>query len=127
MYFPKGSIKIGTTDFTTEVSSAVLTPTAPSSAFTDIGGKTTNSVGDPNWAMALTIGQDVKDDDALSLYLIEHHGEVEEVVYTPQEGGRAFTIDAVMIAGAIGGAGGSQATSQVTLPCEGQPTITPAA
>jgi len=126
LYFPNGSITIDGDAFTAEVSSAILTPTAPTSSFTDIGGNTTKSVGDPDWSLALTIGQDLVTDGSLSVYLIEHHGEVKDVVFTPQAGGRSFTVEALIVAGAIGGASGAQATSQVTFPVNGQPTLAPA-
>ena len=83
----------------------------------------TNVAGAPEWDLTLSIMQDLKTTNSLTQYLITNQGTKKTIVYTPQTGGKGFTITALMLAAKVGGAGGSAAKSDITLPCDGQPVI----
>ena len=122
-FFPAGTILIGTDGYKAAIESAVLTPTTPTEVIRDIGGGITNVAGAPEWDLTLSIMQDLKTTNSLTQYLITNQGTKKTVVYTPQTGGKGFTITALILAAKVGGAGGSAAKADITLPCDGQPTI----
>lgn len=122
-FFPAGTITIGTDGYKAAITSATLTPTTPTEIIRDIGGGIQAVAGVPEWALGLNFAQDWKTLNSLSQYLIANQGTKKSVVFTPQTGGKGFTIQALMIAAAAGGAGNAAAKSDVTLPCDGQPTI----
>ena len=122
-FFPAGTLLIGTDGYKAAITSAVLTPTTPTEIIRDIGGGITAVSGAPEWALGLNFMQDLKTLNSLSQYLIANQGTKKTVVYTPQSGGKGFTISALMLAAAVGGAANAAAKSDITLPCDGQPTI----
>lgn len=125
-FYASGTLSIGADEYTAAIDSAMLTPTTPVTVFTDISGDSTPVAGKPTWVLGLSVAQDLITDGSLSLYLIEHAGEIKPVTFTPEEDGASFAVDVLIIPGAIGGAGGSLAKSTVNLNCAGQPAITPA-
>ncbi|QOC24397.1 hypothetical protein IC744_14020 [Microbacterium hominis] len=122
-FFPAGTITIGTDSYKSAILSATLTPTTPTEVLRDIGGGITTVAGTPEWALGLNLAQDLKTANSLSQYLIANAGTKKTIVYTPQTGGKGFTVTALILPAAVGGAGGAAAKSDVTLPCDGQPTI----
>ncbi|MDY0827544.1 hypothetical protein SK224_00220 [Microbacterium sp. BG28] len=122
-FFPKGTITIGTDGYKAAIESAVLTPTTATTVIRDVGGGITAVADDPVWGLALGLVQDLKTTNSLSQYLIANAGTKKAIVYTPATGGKGFTITALILAAAIGGAGGQVAKSTITLPCDGQPVI----
>lgn len=126
-FFAAGTIDIDNDTYTASVDSCTLTPTTPVTPTTLIDGTTVHVAGVPVWALALSNLQDTTTDKSLSLKLIEWVGQEKTVKYTPKTGGKTFTVKVVIVPGVIGGAGGALAKSTVTLQCNGQPTITPAA
>ena len=122
-YFPAGTITVGTDGYKAAVTSAELVPKTPTEVIRDIGGGITVVSGPPEWALGLNFMQDLKTANSFSQYLISNQGTKKTVVFTPQTGGKGFTITALIIAGAVGGAANALAKASVTLPCEGQPVI----
>lgn len=122
-FFPAGTLLIGTDGYKAAVESCVLTPTTPTEKFRDIGGGIQVISGPPEWDLQINLAQDLKTTNSLSQYLISNQGTKKTVVFTPQTGGKGFTITALIIAGAVGGAANALAKASVTLPCEGQPVI----
>ncbi|WP_294947755.1 hypothetical protein [uncultured Microbacterium sp.] len=122
-FFPAGTLLIGTDGYKAAVTGAVLTPTTPTEVIRDIGGGITTVSGTPEWALGLNFMQDLKTLNSLSQYLIANQGQKKTVVYTPQTGGKGFTISALMLAAAVGGPANAAAKSDITLPCDGQPVI----
>lgn len=122
-FFPAGKIAFEADDYTSTVDSCTLTPTTPVTPITLVSGETVHVAGVPVWALALSNLQDVTTAKSLTLQLIEWVGQVKTVKYTPNTGGKSFTIKVVIVPGVIGGAGGAVAKSTVTLACNGQPVI----
>ena len=122
-FFPAGTLLIGTDGYKAAITSAELVPTTPTEVLRDIGGGATNISGPPEWTLNLKFAQDLKTANSLSQYLIANQGSKKTIVYTPQTGGKGFTITALILAAKVGGAGGSAAKSDITMPCDGQPTI----
>lgn len=122
-FFPAGTILIGTDGYKAAIESAVLTPTTPTEKFRDIGGGIQVVSGATEWELTISLAQDLKTANSLSQYLITNQGTKKTIVFTPQATGKAFTVTALIVPGAVGGAGGGIAKSSVTLPCDGQPTI----
>ena len=122
-FFPAGTILIGSDGYKAAIESAVLTPTTPTEKFRDIGGGIQTVSGPPEWDLAITLAQDLKTASSLSQYLITNQGTKKTIVFTPQATGKGFTVTALIIAGAVGGAANALAKASVTLPCDGQPTI----
>ena len=122
-FFPAGTLLIGTDGYKAAVTSAELVPTTPTEVLRDIGGGVTVISGPPEWALNLNFAQDLKTTNSLSQYLIANQGTKKAIVYTPQAGGKGFTITALILAAKVGGAGGSAAKSDITMPCDGQPVI----
>ena len=122
-FFPAGTILIGTDGYKAAIESATLTPTTPTEKFRDVGGGIQTVSGAPEWDLTITLAQDLKTASSLSQYLITEQGKKKIVVFTPQTGGKGFTITALIIAAGVGGAANAVAKSSVTLPCDGQPVI----
>lgn len=115
-------VDLGTDEYTAAVASAKFTPTTPSSAFTDVTGKTTNFSGLAGWVMSIDLAQDWATAASLSHYLIENEGDELTATITVPGGSWAATVEAV--AGEIGGAGNTVKTATVTLPCKTKPVWT---
>lgn len=122
-FFPAGTISIGTDSYKAAITSAVLTPTTPTEVIRDIGGGITTVAGFPEWALGINYMQDLKTASSLSQYLITNQGQKKPIVYTPQAGGKGFTVTVLIVAGPVGGDSKSAAKADVTLLCDGQPTI----
>lgn len=122
-FFPAGTLLIATDGYKAAVTSAELVPTTPTEVLRDIGGGVTVISGAPEWTLNLNFAQDLKTTNSLSQYLIANQGTKKTIVYTPQTGGKGFTITALILAAKVGGAGGSVAKADITLPCDGQPVI----
>lgn len=122
-FFPAGTILIGSDGYKAAVTSAELVPKTPTEVIRDIGGGITVVSGAPEWALGLNFMQDLKTASSLSQFLIANQGTKKTIVYTPQTGGKGFTITALMIAAKVGGAANAAAKADITLPCDGQPVI----
>ncbi|MBN9207279.1 MAG: hypothetical protein J0H96_01285 [Microbacterium ginsengisoli] len=122
-FFPAGTITIGTDGYKAAIESAVLTPTTPTETFRDIGGGITQVAGTPSWELQVNLAQDWKTTNSLSQFLVTNQGTKKVVVFTPQTGGKGFTITALIVAGAAGAAASGVAKATVNLPCDGQPVI----
>lgn len=117
-------LKIGTDNYEKHVSSVTLTPS--SSIQTWKGGTPDATFSDatsPTWTADLGYAQDWETANSLSLYLLNHQGEKVEMEFTPKNGGPSFTVLAIIVAGAIGGAVDAYQASTVSLGVEGQPVF----
>lgn len=115
-------VELGTDEYTAAVADAKFSPTTPTSAFTDVTGKTSNYSGLAGWVMLIDHAQDWETAASLSHYLIENEGE--EITGTIKTPGGSWSATVVAVAGEIGGAGNTIKTATVTLPCKTKPVWT---
>lgn len=117
-----GKLEVATDDFTAAVTSCALTPSAPSTVLTDIGGGVNALVGANAWVAAIGYRQDWTTTGSLSKQLIAWHGTKKTFKYTPVTG-TTVTFDALVVAGAIGGGNNAVHEATVSLMVIGQPTF----
>jgi hypothetical protein len=123
LYMRDVELTIGTDDYRKHVSGVTFTPAPKSAQWTGLGENTHSAVGTPTWTCELTYAQDWDTTDSLSAYLFDHQGETKAVRFEPVSGGQAFTANVIIQAGAIGGQVDSFASTSVSLPLEGAPTL----
>jgi hypothetical protein len=118
-----GKLTIAGDDYTAAVTSCAIAPTAPTAEVRDIGGGITQFVGSNAWVAQVGYNQDWKTPNSLSQKLIEWHGQVKLFTYTPDNGGKVVTFNALVLAGQVGGAAATIHAATVNLPINGQPTF----
>ena len=126
--FKDGTVKLGTDNYESAVSSFTLTPTSSTltfNAITPAGAFSDNTT--PTWVAAIGYAQDWETPNSLSQYLMDHAGETQTLVFEPKAGGVKFTQDVILVPGPIGGAGNTIQEATVNLGVVGQPVPTPAA
>lgn len=105
------------------VSNVTITPTTTALSFKAVNGVAYQDQSGETWAAALTYAQDWTTPGSLARTLFDRAGESVELVFTPSTGGPTITVDATLVAGAIGGEVDAAATATVTLPVTGRPVI----
>lgn len=115
-------LKIGTDNYEKAVSSAKLVPNTPMGKFQGIDGTWTIKAGTPSWELQLEFAQDWTTANSLSQYLATNAGLTKSIELTPETGGAKKTVTVTIIAGSVGGAGGTTTLDSVTLSVNGQPT-----
>jgi hypothetical protein len=115
-------LTLGTKEFSTALDSITLTPTTTKLRRTAVNGKSKTRVPLPDWALALTYGQDF-DDTGLSHELLTKHGQEVDFVLKPLGDEAEITGTVTLEAGAVGGAAKAIAQSTVTLDVNGQPVF----
>lgn len=109
----KITFRVGTTEYTSEVASAIFTPTAPAVEVTDVGGTVHRFSGTAGWNLDLILFQDWEDTSLATMFLADE-GETAEV--TVERPDATFAASVTLVAPAIGGAGNTVAQSTVSLP-----------
>jgi len=119
-----GTLKLGTTEFNTQVSAARLTPSADSS-----DGTPTLAVPDPapetsiSWALNIDAIQDFTEAAGLVNYLMDNALSEQPFEWTPlTEDGTVYSGTVQIIPIEIGGDVAVQVVTSVELPLVGQPT-----
>lgn len=116
---------VGTDSYEKHVSSVMFTPATTSVSWKGLEPSATyTNVGTATWTVDISFAQDWETANSLSAYLFANQGETKTVVFEPVNGGQGFTADIIIVAGAIGGAVDSYAETTVSLPVQGQPTLT---
>lgn len=119
-------VTVGGTDHGIECSAVTLTP-RPNVMTFRAGGATPTDYKDVeiDWTLDLEFGQDWSEPTSLSRILLAGAGTVGEGwVFTPKSGaGPTFTVDVLMVPGAVGGTGRQHATARVSLEVVGQPVF----
>ncbi|MAT17186.1 MAG: hypothetical protein CMF56_01285 [Leifsonia sp.] len=125
LYFKDAIITIGTDDYAAAVSSGALTPNVSVARFTGLKPTADYKDIDIDWSLDLTFAQDWASTDSLSNKLWTAQGTVlEDCTIKPQSGaGPTFTVDLLIVPGAVGGTSRSHATATVSLPVVGQPAF----
>jgi hypothetical protein len=109
-------------DYRHHTNVASWTPSATPVRVSGLGGKTFLANGDTQWALDLAVAQDWTTEESLSNYLYEHEGEIVTVTVRPRSGvGPSFRQKVLIQPTAIGGTGGQEARSAISLPAEGKP------
>lgn len=121
-------IKVGTgtaVEYADLISNVVLTPTTPTVTFKGVSGKTFQSVGAVSYVCQFDYAQDWSSADSLALKLFNDEGKQATVTIVPEAGSGKpmFTVEATLLAGAIGGAVDAAATASVSLPVTGRPIL----
>lgn len=114
----------GSYDFEKHVDQVTFTPSPSVQSWTGLGGNTHQFVGSTTWTCDLQFVQDWETSNSLSLLLLQYAGSTADCVFEPAAGGTGFAAELVFVPGAIGGAVNSVASSSVSLPVNGSPTIT---
>lgn len=119
-------LTLGTNQFPNAIGACTLTPSYTNTMYPTIDGGEKPIGDNASWILQIDYGQDHITANALTLYLLEHDGEIVDFEYTPQGGGQGYSGSVLCRAGAIGGTAKTHATSSVQLPVDGQPTVVPA-
>jgi hypothetical protein len=98
-----------------QISSAVFTPAAATSAWTAINSDTYSKTSPATWTLDISLAQDWNFAQSLSRYLHENEGSVVPAVFAPVDGGPEVTADVTITPGAIGGDTTAVAASTVSL------------
>jgi hypothetical protein len=128
LFMQSASITIDAVSYADLISNVVFTPTTPTISHQGISGKVSTSVGATEWAVTFDYAQSFDTAGSLALKLFNDAGEKVTAVFKPEGAAAATTITATitLLPGTMGGAINAAATSSVTLPVDGKPTIVPA-
>lgn len=130
LFLQNATVQIGTDSFEQAVSAITLTPSTSAVTFKGLTPVAVFNFATPStWVAALTFAQDWSTPGSLANYLFEHEGEKVTMTFVPavdDEDSPTITATVFVVPGAIGGEAGAVSTSQVQLPVDGKPTITPA-
>lgn len=119
------------TDFAIQLTSVTLTPDVATERLKTLkpAGRY-SSVDDPEWSLDLGYAYGYDDAGAaalaLSSYLLENNGEQVPFSFEPIAalvGAPKYDGTVSLVAGALGGDQGAFSTQSVSLPVEGQPTV----
>lgn len=125
LYFDDAVLSMGGDDYAPAASSAALTPSVSSTTFYGLKEDAIFPESSVDWTLDITFVQDWDSASSLSRYLWSNQGTViENVTLSPRDGtGPSFTMDVHIVPGAIGGNTRAHATSTVSLPLVGVPTL----
>jgi hypothetical protein len=129
LFISTATVTIDSVDYADLISNVVFTPTTPSVEFKGVSGKVATSTGATTWAVTFDYAQSFDTAGSLALKLFNDSGDKVTAVFKPQGSASAASVTATvtLLSGSFGGAIDAAATSSVTLPVDGKPTITPAA
>lgn len=114
------SITIAGVEYGPIISSAMFKPTNKTAAFQGLDGTAYNFAGKPVWSLDCTLAQDWAA-SGIGTYMNANIGVPVVAVLHPVIGGAGFTATVIPVAVEIGGAFGSVAQAQVSMPVQGQP------
>ena len=121
------TLKIAADNFEEAVSAVEFVPTAQSTPFTAINGKTVTITGKAAWVVNISYAQDWSSATSLARYLFDNETESAEVVFVPDDGSDSVEATVTLTPGSIGGAANSLAVGSVSLGVDGKPELIPAA
>lgn len=131
LFLQNATVQVGTDSFEEAVSAVTITPSTSTVTFKGLKPSAVFNFATPStWAAAMTFAQDWSTPGSLANYLFAHEGEKVTLTFVPavdDEDSPTITATVFVVPGVIGGEVGTVNTSQVTLPVDGKPTITPAA
>lgn len=126
-FMKSASVTIDGVDYDDLISNVLFTPTTASLEFKGISGKVSTSTGATTWAVTFDYAQSYDTAGSLALKLFNDSGDKVTAVFKPEAAGAAtITATVTLLPGSFGGTVDSAATSSVTLPVDGKPTIVPA-
>lgn len=127
-FMKSATVTIDGVEYADLISNVVFTPTTASLEFKGISGKVATSVGATTWAVTFDYAQSYDTAGSLALKLFNDAGDKVTAVFKPEAAGAASVSATItLLPGSFGGAVDAAATSSVTLPVDGKPTITPSA
>jgi hypothetical protein len=129
LYFKDAVLEIDGDDYAPAASSATLSPSVSATTFYGLKPDAMFPESSVDWTLEVTFVQDWDSASSLSKYLWDNQGSViADVTLKPRSGeGPSFTMDLHIVPGSIGGDTRAHATSTVSLPVKGVPTLVPAA
>jgi len=127
LFLKSATITVSGVDYADLITNVVFTPTTPTLTHKGISGKVASSVGATEWTVTFDYAQSYDTAGSLALKLFNDAGKTATAVFKPEAAGAAtITATVTLLPGNLGGAIDSAATSSVTLPIDGKPTIVPA-
>jgi hypothetical protein len=128
LFMKSATITIDSVAYADLITNVVFTPTTPTLSHKGISGKVATSVGATEWSVTFDYAQSFDTAGSLALKLFNDAGEKVSAVFKPEGAAAPTTITATvtLLPGSLGGAIDAAATSSVTLPVDGKPTIVPA-
>lgn len=128
LYLKDVVLSIGTAgEFEKHVSGVVFTPSVSTATFKGLDSDAVfTQASNASWTVDLSYVQDWDSATSLSAYLFNNAGTEVDVTFTPASGSGSWEATVIIVPGAVGGQVDAYATSQVSLPVQGQPTYTPA-
>ncbi|RNL58974.1 hypothetical protein [Arthrobacter oryzae] len=128
LFLKSASISVSGVEYADLITNVVFTPTTPTLTHKGISGKVATSVGATEWSVTFDYAQSFDTAGSLALRLFNDEGKKVPAIFKPEGAASAATITATvtLLPGTMGGAVDAAATSSVTLPIDGKPTIVPA-
>jgi hypothetical protein len=117
------TVKVGTSNFETSISSVALVPTSTVNTFKGVGGNTIASNATPEWVANITFVQDFATAGSFSNMLLNNAGTDIVMDFYVKVGGPGYRATVRLVPGQIGGDVDDQLTASVTLAVSGQPAL----
>jgi len=125
LYYEDVVLTLDGDDYEAAASTATLTPSVSTTTFYGLTPDAHFPESSTDWSLDLTFVQDWDSASSLSRFLWNNQGTViTGATLKPRSGsGPSFTMDLHIVAGSIGGDTRSFATTSVSLPVKGVPTL----
>jgi len=125
LYYEDVVLTLDGDDYEAAASTATLTPSVSTTTFYGLTPDAHFPESSTDWSLDLTFVQDWDSASSLSRFLWNNQGtEITGAILKPRSGsGPSFTMDLHIVAGSIGGDTRSFATTSVSLPVKGVPTL----
>lgn len=129
LFMSECTFSVATDSFEAALSSVTFTPANTTATWKGLAaGSVFTKSGKSTWTCQIAFAQDFGTAGSLSNYLLANEGEQVTVTFVPDvndDTSPTITATLIVVPGSIGGAVDAFATSTVTLPVLGKPTITP--
>jgi len=124
LYFDDVVLTIDGDDYAPAASQASLEPSTSSTVFHGLKPDDNFPASSTDWSLTLAFVQDWDSTASLARYLFANQGSTIATTLKPKSGsGPSFTMNLHIVPGSIGGTTRSHATTTVTLPLKGIPTL----
>lgn len=120
----QASATVDGVEYADDIDNLAFTPTAQTSTYTPISGKTVSDSSAATWVATMSIAQDFTA-DSLWMLCYDEEGAEKEIVFKPKGtavGMPSIKAKVTLSPGAVGGAPGAQ-TAQVTMAMREKPVI----
>lgn len=118
------TVTLGSDTFENMIGKADCVPSYGNSRYPTIDGDSHPIADKADWMLELDIAQDWETATSLTNYLAAHDGEIVSFEYLPASGaGKKVTGNVLIRATNVGGQARQTATSSVSLPIKGTPTL----